>query len=109
MYEHRFLENIKKLYTSAGKCNDKPQFKAILEVSMVSNHDIFIYNSPMLHGPPIIFKKCSARKSLPIFTEVLGVKKNCCPPGIHFTMYRKMDHKIEVYKQKRTSFWTDEK
>ena len=23
MYENKFLENIKKLYTTAGKCNDK--------------------------------------------------------------------------------------
>ena len=109
MYEHRCLENIKKIYTSSGKCDNKLQFRAILEVSMVSTPNIFIDNSAISPGPSMIVKNCKARKSLPIFTEVLGVKKNCCPPGIHFPMYRKMDHKIEVYKQKRTSFWTDEK
>ena len=50
------------------------QFKAIIEESMVSTPDIFIYNSPMSHGPPTIVKKFSARKSLRIFTEVLDVK-----------------------------------
>ena len=29
-YEHRFLENINKLYTSSGKCDDQIQFKAII-------------------------------------------------------------------------------
>ena len=32
MYEHRFLENIKKLYTYIGFWDDKMQFKAIIEV-----------------------------------------------------------------------------
>ena len=30
MYKHMCLENIKKLYTSTGKCNNKLQFKAIV-------------------------------------------------------------------------------
>ena len=31
MYEHISMENIKKLYTSAGKCNDQLKFKAIID------------------------------------------------------------------------------
>ena len=30
IYEHTFLENIKKLYKQAGKCGDQQQFKDIL-------------------------------------------------------------------------------
>ena len=41
---------------------------------MVSNPEIFIDNSPMSPGPPMISKMRSARKSLPIFTEALDVK-----------------------------------
>ena len=36
LYEHKCLENIKKLYKQAGKCDDQQQFKDILEDAMVS-------------------------------------------------------------------------
>ena len=81
MYKHRCLENTNKLYTSAGKCYDKLQFRLIIEESMVSNTKILKDNSPMSPGPPMIVKNFSARKSLRLFTEVLDVKKNFCPPG----------------------------
>ena len=32
VYEHRCLENIKKLYTYAGKCDNQLDFKAIIEL-----------------------------------------------------------------------------
>ena len=31
MYEHRCLENIKELCKTSGKCDDKQQYKAIIE------------------------------------------------------------------------------
>ena len=36
IYEHKCLENIKKLYKQAGKCDDQQQFKDIIEAAMVS-------------------------------------------------------------------------
>ena len=75
MYEHRCVENIKKIYTSAVKCNYQLQFKAILEASIVSACERLIDNSPMSPGPPMIVKKFSVRKSLRIFTEILDAKK----------------------------------
>ena len=36
MYEHRCMENIKKLYKYSGKCYDQQQDKAILEEAMSS-------------------------------------------------------------------------
>ena len=75
MYEHRCLEIIKKVYTSSGKCDDKIQFRAIIEVSMVSTPERFIDNSPMSPGPTMVVKKFSARKSLHIFSKFLDVKK----------------------------------
>ena len=47
MYEHICLENIKKLYTYAGKCDDQQQYKAIIEVELFSSLEIFTNNSPM--------------------------------------------------------------
>ena len=37
IYEHTCLENIKKLYKQAGKCENQQQFKDIIEADMVSN------------------------------------------------------------------------
>ena len=75
MYEHICLENINKLYTSANKYDSQLQFKAILEVSMVSNTEIFTDNSPMSLGPPMVVKNCSERKSPRLFTEAVDVKE----------------------------------
>ena len=36
IYEHKCLENIKKLYKQAGKCDDQQQLKNTLEADMVS-------------------------------------------------------------------------
>ena len=41
---------------------------------MVSTSGRFTDNIPMSPGPPMIFKKISARKSLRLFTEVLDIK-----------------------------------
>ena len=77
MYKHRC-----KLYTSAGKCDDQIHFKAFIEESMVSTSDIFTDNIPMSHGPPMISRNNSARKSLCIFTEVLDVKSKTAVRGV---------------------------
>ena len=71
MYKHRYLENIKKLYTSAGKYDDQKQYKDILEADMVSTNDRFTYNSPMSPRPYMTFKYSSAIKSLRLCTAVL--------------------------------------
>ena len=36
IYEHKCLENIKKIYKQVGKCDDQQQFKDIIEAAMVS-------------------------------------------------------------------------
>ena len=75
MYERRCLENINKLYTSSGKCDNQLQFKSVIEASMLSTHEIFTDKSAMSPGPTMIVKKCIAKKSLRLFTEVLDVQK----------------------------------
>ena len=76
IYEYRCLENIKKLYTSAGKFDDQHQYKSIIEAEMVSNPDRFTDNGTLSPGPSVTVINPSARKSLRIFTEVLDFKKN---------------------------------
>ena len=47
IYEHRYLENIKKLYKQAGKCDYQQKFKDILESAMVSIPEGFTDESPI--------------------------------------------------------------
>ena len=46
MYEHRCLENIKKLYNRYGKCNNKQHYNTIIEEAMVSTPDRGTDNNP---------------------------------------------------------------
>ena len=75
LYEHKCLENIKKLYKQAGKCDDQQQFKDFLESDMVSNLEVFTNNSPISPMTSTPLKKTSARKSLCLFTNILDMKK----------------------------------
>ena len=75
IYEHKFLENIKKLYKQAGKCDDQQQFKDILEADMGSTPKGFTDNSPISPMKPTAVKKPSAQKSLCMFTNILDVNK----------------------------------
>ena len=74
MYEHRYLENIKKLYKSAWKYDDQQQWKAILETAMISTTEWFTYNSPMSLSQYATAKNTSARKSFCQFLYTLEVK-----------------------------------
>ena len=75
MYEHRCLENIKELYTCAGKFDAQQQHKSITESEMVSTPEIFSDNSPISPGTSVPVINPNARKSLHLFTEVLDIKK----------------------------------
>ena len=63
LYVHRCLENIKKLYTYAIKCDDQQQYKAVIEAALVSTADIFSNNGPMSSGSSMHFRNPVARKS----------------------------------------------
>ena len=74
MYEHKCLENIKKIYKQSGKCDDQQQFKDILEAAMVSTPEGFTNNSPISPMKSTPVKKPSAKKSMCMFTNSLEVK-----------------------------------
>ena len=73
-FEHRCINNIKKIYQHAGKCDDQQNLKYILESVILSTSERFTYNSPNVHMPSTPVKKTSARKSLCLFTNILDVK-----------------------------------
>ena len=47
IYEHKCLENIRRLYKQAGECDDQQKFKDILETAMHSTPEEFTNNSPI--------------------------------------------------------------
>ena len=75
IYEHKCLENIKKLYKQAGKCDDQQKFKDIIEAAMVSTPEGFTNNSPISPMTSTPTKKLSAQKSLCLFTNIFEVKR----------------------------------
>ena len=74
-FEHRFLQNITKLYKHAGKCEDQQQSKDIFQDAIISTPERFTNNNPRSLMTPTTVKKPSARKSLCLFTNILDVKK----------------------------------
>ena len=75
MYEHIFLENIKKLYKYAGKFDYQQQYKPILEKEKFSTPVEFTDKSPLppdQYEPP---KNPSASKSLRRFSNFLDIKQ----------------------------------
>ena len=75
IYEHKFIENIKKLYKQSGKCDNQKKFKDILEADMVYTHEGFTNDSPISPMTSTTVNKPCARKSLCLFTNILDVKK----------------------------------
>ena len=73
-FEHRCMNNIKKIYQHAGKCDDQHNLKDIIDAAILSTPEGFTDNSPNVHMTSIPVKKPSARKSLSLFTNILAVK-----------------------------------
>ena len=73
-FEHRCMNNIKKKYKHAGKCDDQQNLKNILEAAILSTTERFTENSPNVPMPSTPVKKPSARKSLCLFTNILNVQ-----------------------------------
>ena len=73
-FEHRFMNNIKKIYQHAGKCDDQQNLKDIIDAAMVSTLEGVIDYSPNVPMTSTPVKKLSARKYQCLFTNILDVK-----------------------------------
>ena len=71
LFEHRCLQNIKKLYKHTGKCDDQQQLKYILEAAIVSTPEGFNHNSIRSPMNTTLANEPSAGKSLCLFTNIL--------------------------------------
>ena len=73
-FEFKCINNIKKIYQHAGKCDEQQNLKDIIDAAMVSTLEGFTYNIPNVPMTSTPVKKPSARKSLCLFTNILDVK-----------------------------------
>ena len=69
------LNNIKKIYEDAGKCDDQQNLRDILDTAMVSKPEEVTGVSLSLFIPQKTVKKPSANKSLCLFTNIFDAKK----------------------------------
>ena len=73
-FEHGCMNNIKKIYQHAGKCDDQQNLKDIIDAAILSTPEGVTDNSPNVQMTSSPVKKPSARKSLCLFTNILAVK-----------------------------------
>ena len=73
-FEHRCINNIRKIYQHTGKCDDKKNLKDIIDAAILSTPEGVTDNSPNVHMTSTPVKKQSARKSLYLFTNILDVQ-----------------------------------
>ena len=48
-FEHRCMNNIKKIYQHAGKCNYQQNIKDIIDADILSTPEVVTDNSPNVH------------------------------------------------------------
>ena len=68
------MNNIKKIYQHAGKCNDQQNLKDIIDADILYTPEGVTDNSPNVHMTSTPVKKPSARKSLCLFTNILDLQ-----------------------------------
>ena len=73
--EHKCLNNIKKIYQHAGKCDDQQNLNYILHADMVSTPEEVTDIIPSLSITQTKVKKPSASKPLCLFTKIFDVKR----------------------------------
>ena len=73
-FEHKCLNNIKKIYQHAGKCDYQQNLKYIINAAMLLTPEGVTDDSPNVPMTSTPVNKPSARKSLCLFTNILDVK-----------------------------------
>ena len=73
-FEQRCMNNIKKIYQHAGKCDDQQNLEDIIDATILFTQEGVTDNSPNVHMTSSPVKKPSASKSLCLFTNILDVK-----------------------------------
>ena len=88
------MNNIKKMYQHAGKCDDKQNLKYIIYASILSTPEGVIDNSPNVHMTSTPFKKPSASKSLCLFTNILDIQPKTAKRRFFAAKFRRKSVKV---------------
>ena len=73
-FEQRCMNNIKKIYQHAGKCDYQQNLKDIIDTAILSTPEGVTDNSPNVHLTSSPVKKPSDSKSLCLFVNILDVQ-----------------------------------
>ena len=73
-FEHRCMNNIKKIYQHSGNCDDQQNLKDIIDAAILYTPEGVTDNSPNVYMTSTPVKKPSSRKSLCSFTNILDVQ-----------------------------------
>ena len=85
------MNNIKKIYQHAGKCDDQQNLKDLIGAAMVSTPEEITDISPSLLIIQTTVKKPSAKKSLCLFTNIFDAEN------------RTSKHRVGAVKSKQRS------
>ena len=99
-FEHRCMNNIKKIYQHAGKCDNQQNFKDIIDAAIISTPEGVTDNSSNVHMTSTPVNKPSARKALCLFTNILAVKPTTAKRRFVAAKFRRKS--MKVYN----SLWT---
>ena len=75
-FEHKCLNNIKKMYQHAGKCDDQENIRDIIYADMLYTPEDVTDDSTILTMKSTTVKKVSAGKSLVFSSKYLMLKRN---------------------------------
>ena len=73
-FEHRCMNNIKKIYQHSGKCDYQKNRKDIIDAAILSTPEVLTDNSHNVHMKSTPIKKPSGGKSLCLITNIFDVK-----------------------------------
>ena len=73
-FEHRCMNNIKKIYQHAGKFDNQQNLKDIIDAAILYNPEGVTDIISNIHMTSTPVKKPSASKSLCLFTNILDVQ-----------------------------------
>ena len=93
-FEHRYMNNIKKIYQHAGKCDDQQNLKDILDAAIISTPEGVTDNIANVHMTSTPVKKPSARKSLCLFTNILNVQPKTAKRRFVAAKFRRKSMKV---------------
>ena len=88
------MNNMKKIYQHAGKCDDQQNLKDILDTDMMSTPEGVTDNIPNVPLTSTPVNKLSARKSLCLFTTILDVKPKTAKRRIVATKSKRRAMKV---------------